>query len=447
MNKVCFVFLALMILVTSIALTGKAGSQGSTVIGFDKKHGLSSTKFQALRKFLESEGFIVKDIEGFSEEADVIVIVNQTSPLSEGEISGLDSYIRSGHSVLIVRSVVGAVFNAIPSKDPVCSIKVIGGCDPFETSANSTFFKYSRSVVAKGSSLENITDNMLKLLTSKKVWVDRDRNWRRSEGDIAAENLVVMVGQVYGRGRVAISSVEFFNDDLLAQLDNKIFVKELFSWLSSPSLAVKRYSEVRSRLASFLAMRNDLEKVGGNSSVLMGVAQILNKSLEGIIEVINKGRSEEALSLLNDIDKKISDYTSFVSRLLVVETKISEFKKDLETNASKYNISLDKFLEELESLNSQKRSIYEKWYVGDISGANQTASDVLNELDRLRSEVSFYITSELEARRKKQEEQQWILTLATAAIIIVIVIVVAALLYRKRKKEEKVEVFIRPPGS
>lgn len=445
MNKVCLAFLALLIMISSTALINNAESQGSIIIGFDKKHGLPSTKFPALRQFLESEGFIIKDFEGFSREADVIVIVNQTSPLSEGEISELDSYIRSGHSVLMVRSVISAAFNVMPSTDPVCNIKVIGGCDPFEAAVNSTYFRYSRSVVVKGTSLENIPTNMLKFLTSKSVWVDRDRNWRRTEGDVAAGNLVVMVGQIYGRGRVVISSVEFFNDGLLTQLDNKIFVKELFSWLSSPSLAVKRYSEVRSRLNNFLAMRSDLEKVGGNSSVLVSVAEGLNRSLEGVMSDIDRGKSEEALNALNDIDKKIADYSSFVSRLVVIETKLSELSNDLQSKAKEYNISLDKYSGDLERLNSQKRLIYEKWSAGDIFGANQTAASILDELEKIRSEASSYVASELEKRRQKQEEQQMILTLAIVAVVVVVVAAIALLLYRRRK--EKVEVVIRPPGS
>ncbi|MEM2370548.1 MAG: hypothetical protein QXH51_06565, partial [Candidatus Bathyarchaeia archaeon] len=103
-----------LLLLLSMPLQG-AASQSSIAVGFDKKHGLPSTKFPALRKLLESEGYVVKDVEGFSPDADVIIIVNQTSPLTEGELSELDSYVRSGHSVLIVRSVVGAAFNVWPS--------------------------------------------------------------------------------------------------------------------------------------------------------------------------------------------------------------------------------------------------------------------------------------------------------------------------------------------
>ncbi|MEM0192319.1 MAG: hypothetical protein QXJ48_04175, partial [Candidatus Korarchaeum sp.] len=300
-----------------------AASQSSIAVGFDKKHGLPSTKFPALRKLLESEGYVVKDVEGFSPDADVIIIVNQTSPLTEGELSELDSYVRSGHSVLIVRSVVGAAFNVWPSDELACTIKVIGGCDPFETVANSTYFKYSRSVLVKGAYLRNLPANVLNFLLSKKVWVDRDKNGRRTEADTEADKLVVMVGQVYGRGRVVISSAEFFNDALLTQLDNKLFVKELISWLSTPSVAMKRYEEVRSKLSNFLGMRGDLERVGGNSSVLVGIAANFERSLNDAMSKIDRGSSEEAINVLDDVDRKISTYMGFVSRLVVIETKLA----------------------------------------------------------------------------------------------------------------------------
>ncbi|MDW8035111.1 MAG: hypothetical protein RMI85_01485, partial [Candidatus Korarchaeum sp.] len=50
-------------------------SQGNITVGFDKKHGLPSTKFPVLKQLLESEGYVVKDVEGFSADVDVIVIV------------------------------------------------------------------------------------------------------------------------------------------------------------------------------------------------------------------------------------------------------------------------------------------------------------------------------------------------------------------------------------
>ncbi|MCS7103579.1 MAG: hypothetical protein NZ992_06845, partial [Candidatus Korarchaeum sp.] len=376
------------------------------------------------------------------------VIVNQTSPLTEGELSELDSYVRSGHSVLIVRSIVSAAFNVWSSDELICTIKVIGGCDPFEATANSTYFKYSRSVLVKGTYLKNLPANVMNLLSSKKVWVDRDKNGRRTEADTEADKLAVMVGQTYGRGRVIISSVEFFEDALLTQLDNKLFVKELFSWLSSPSLAVKKYGEVGSKLGSFLGMRGDLERVGGNSSVLLKIAASLNRSLNDAMSRIDRGLSEEAIGLLDDIDKRVASYMSFVSRLVVIETKLAEFSKYLEeTKASEPNITLDTFFERLSKLNSEKKRLYEKWSAGDIAGANQTASYILDELEKLRSETVSNVTAQKEKIRQKQEEQQRIMTLAIAALITVIVVVAAISLHRRRKREEKVEVVIRPPGS
>ncbi|MEM0295324.1 MAG: hypothetical protein QW221_04120 [Candidatus Korarchaeum sp.] len=434
-----------LLLLLSMPLQG-AASQSSIAVGFDKKHGLPSTKFPALRKLLESEGYVVKDVEGFSPDADVIIIVNQTSPLTEGELSELDSYVRSGHSVLIVRSVVGAAFNVWPSDELACTIKVIGGCDPFETVANSTYFKYSRSVLVKGAYLKNLPANVLNFLLSKKVWVDRDKNGRRTEADTEADKLVVMVGQVYGRGRVVISSAEFFNDALLTQLDNKLFVKELISWLSTPSVAMKRYEEVGSKLSNFLGMRGDLERVGGNSSVLVGIAANFERSLNDAMSKIDRGSSEEAINVLDDVDRKISTYMGFVSRLVVIETKLAEFSKYLEeTKASEPNITLDVFFERLSKLNSEKKHLYERWSAGDISGANQTASYILDELEKLRSETASNVTAQREMIRQKQEEQQRMMTTAIAALVIAAIVIAAVLLYRRRK--EKVEVVIRPPGT
>lgn len=444
MRKNLVILLVLFLLIP--AISQDAVSQSNIIVGFDKKHGLPSAKFPALRQLLESEGYIVKDVEGFSPDVDVIIMVNQTSPLTEGELSDLDSYVRSGHSVLILRSIVSAAFNVWFSDELICTIKVIGGCDPFEATANSTYFKYSRSVLVKGAYLKNLPANVLNFLLSGKVWIDRDKNGRRTEADTEAEKLTVMVGQIYGRGRVVISSVEFFNDALLTQLDNKLFVKELVSWLSSPSLAMKRYGEVKSKLSNFLGMKGDLERVGGNSSVLLGITTNFNRSLSDAMSKIDRGLSEEAISVLDDVDRKLSTYMSFVSRLVVIETKLSEFSKYLEeTRASDPNITLDVFFKRFSELNSEKKTLYEKWSTGDISGANQTASYILDELEKLRSEMASNVTAQRERIRQKQEEQQRMITTAIAVLVIAIIAAAAVLFYRKRK--EKVEVVIRPPGT
>lgn len=440
------VVLAVLLVLTLPLMVEDVSSQGAVTVGFDKKHGLPSAKFPALRQLLEGEGYAVRDVEGFTPEVDVIIIVNQTSPLTEGELSDLDSYVRSGHGLLIVRSIVSAAFNVWSSEESLCTPRVIGGCDPFEAAVNSTRFRYSRSVLVKGAYLRNLPANVLNLLSSKRVWIDKDRNWRRTEADVEAEGLPVMVGQVYGRGRIAISSVEFFNDALLAQLDNRLFVRELISWLSSPSVAMKRYEEVRSRLNSFLGMRGDLERVGGNSSVLVNVAEGFKREMDDAMSRIDRGLSEEAISLLESVDKGIASYSSFVSRLVVIESKMRELSEFLnETRASEPNITLDAFFSRLSDLESQKRLLYERWAAGDISGANQSASRMLDELENLRSEASSYVTAERERMRQRQEEQQRMITTALVAVVAVIVLVVAILLYRRRK--EKVEIVIRPPGS
>lgn len=447
MGKGLVISMVLLLLIS--ALPHDTASQSPITVGFDKKHGLPSTKFPALRQLLESEGYVVKDVEGFSPDVDLIIIVNQTSPLTEGELSELDSYVRSGHSVLIVRSItLSAAFNAWPSDELICTIKVIGGCDPFEAVANSTYFKYSRSVLVKGVYLKKLPVNVLNFLLSKKVWVDADKNGRRTEADTEAEKLAVMVGQIYGRGRVVISSVEFFNDALLTQLDNRLFVKELVSWLSIPSVAMKRYEEVRSKLTNFLGLKEDLERVGGNSSVLVGVAVNFDRSLSDAMSRIDRGLGEEAINVLDDVDRRISTYMSFASRLVVIETKLTEFSKYLEeTKASEPNLTLGVFFERLSKLNSEKRLLYERWSAGDIAGANQTASYILEELEKLRSETVSNVTAQREMIRQKQEEQQRMITTAIAVLVVAVIAVATVMLYRRRKREEKLEVVIRHPGT
>jgi hypothetical protein len=440
MRERVVVLLALLILLTPLM----AGSQGSITVGFDKKHGLPSAKFPELKKLLEGEGYVVKDVETISEDIDILVIVNQTAPLSEGEISQLDSYVRAGHSLLIVRNIVGVVFNAMPTNDSLCTIKVIGGCDPFEATVNPTYFKYSREVIVKGSSL-SLSVNLSRFLISKEVWIDKDRNGRFTETDPRQSNLVLMVGQNYGRGRVVVSSVDFFSGALLSQKDNKLFTKELFSWLSSPSLAKRKYEEVGSKLSSFVNMKGDLDRVGGDSSVLLSIANSINKSLESVKAMIDRGASEEALSQLEAIERKINDYMSFVSKIVVVETKLSQFASYLEeTRKSEPNISLDRFYDEFSRLNSEKRNVYEKWSAGDLSGANQTANSILNRVEELSNEAKSYVAEQKERIKRIEEEKQRNMMIALLAVVIVVIIVVGFLLYRRRKEEYRVE--IRPPG-
>jgi len=437
MRERVVVLLALLILLAPMM----AGSQGSITVGFDKKHGLSSAKFPELKKLLEGEGYVVKDVETISEDIDILVIVNQTAPLSEGEISQLDSYVRAGHSLLIVRNVVSAVFNAMPTDDPLCTIEVIGSCDPFEATANSTYFKYSREVIVKGSSL-SLSANLSRFLISKEVWIDRDKNGRFTETDPRQSNLILMVGQSYGRGRVVISSVDFFSDALLSQKDNKLFTKELFSWLSSPSLAKRKYEEVKFKLSSFVNMKSDLDRVGGDSSVLLSVANSINKSLESVKAMIERGASEDALRQLETIEKKINDYMSFVSRIVAMETELSRFASYLEeTRKSEPNISLDKFYDEISKLNSEKRIVYEKWSAGDLMGANQTANSILNRIENLRNEAKSYVAEQKEKIKRMEEEKQRNIMIVALAVVIVIIAAIF-LLYRKRKEEYEVK--IRP---
>ena len=443
MRERVVVLLALLILLAPMM----AGSQGSITVGFDKKHGLSSAKFPELKKLLEGEGYIVKDVETISEDIDILVIVNQTAPLSEGEISQLDSYVRAGHSLLIVRNVVSVVFNAMPTEDPLCTIKVIGGCDPFEATVNSTYFKYSREVIVKGSSL-SLSANLSRFLISKEVWIDRDKNGRFTETDPRQSNLILMVGQSYGRGRVVISSVDFFSDALLSQKDNKLFTKELFSWLSSPSLAKRKYEEVKFKLSSFVNMKSDLDRVGGDSSVLLSVANSINKSLESVKAMIERGASEDALRQLETIEKKINDYMSFVSRIVAMETELSRFASYLEeTRKSEPNISLDKFYDEISKLNSEKRIVYEKWSAGDLSGANQTANSILNRIENLRNEAKSYVAEQKEKIKRMEEEKQRNIMIVALAVVIVVIVAVAFLLYKRRKEEYKIEIIeTKPPG-
>ncbi|WP_148204017.1 Gldg family protein [Candidatus Korarchaeum cryptofilum] len=441
MRERIVVLLALLILLAPVM----AESQGSITVGFDKKHGLSSAKFPELKKLLESEGYIVKDVDTVSEDIDILVIVNQTAPLSEGEISQLDSYVRAGHSLLIVRNAVSAVFNAMSTDDPLCTIKVIGGCDPFEATVNSTYFKYSREVIVKGSSL-SLSANLPRFLISKEVWIDRDKNGRFTETDPRQSNLVLMVGQNYGMGRVVVSSVDFFSGALLSQKDNKLFTKELFSWLSSPSLAKRKYEEVRSKLSSFVNMKGDLDRVGGDSSTLLNVASGINKSLESVKAMIDRGASEEALSQLEAIERKINDYMSFVSKLVVVETKLSQFASYLEeTRKSEPNISLDKFYNEVSRLNSEKRAVYEKWSAGDLSGANQTANSILNSIENLSNEAKSYVTEQKEMIKRMEEEKQRNIMIAVIAVVIVVIAVAGFLIYKRRKEKEEVSIVIKPP--
>ncbi len=440
MRERVVVLLALLILLTPMM----AESQGSITVGFDRKHGLSSAKFPELKKLLEGEGYVVKDVETISEDIDILVIVNQTAPLSEGEISQLDSYVRAGHSLLIVRNVVSAVFNAMPTEDPLCTIKVIGGCDPFEAIVNSTYFKYSREVIVKGSSL-SLSANLSRFLISKEVWIDRDKNGRFTETDPRQSDLILMVGQSYGRGRIVISSVDFFSDALLSQKDNKLFTKELFSWLSSPSLAKRKYEEVKLKLSSFVNMKSDLDRVGGDSSVLLSVANSINESLESVKAMIERGASEDALRQLETIEKKINDYMSFVSKIVVIETKLSQFTSYLEeTRKSEPNISLDKFYDEVSKLNSEKRTLYEKWSAGDLIGANQTANSILNSIENLSNEAKSYVAEQKEKIKRMEEEKQRNIMIALLAVVIVVIVAVAFLLYKKRKEEYEIE--IKPPG-
>jgi hypothetical protein len=440
MRKQVVALLVLLILLTPMT----AEPQGSITVGFDKKHGLSSAKFPELKKLLGDEGYIVKDVEAFSEEIDILVIVNQTAPLSEGEISQLDSYVRTGHSLLIVRNVVSVVFNAMPTNDSLCTIKVIGGCDPFEAITNSTYFKYSREVIVKGVSL-SLSANLPRFLISKEVWIDRDKNGRFTETDPRQSNLVLMVGQNYGKGRIVISSVDFFGGTLLSQKDNKLFTKELFSWLSSPSLAKRKYEEVKSKLSSFMNMRSDLDRVGGDSSVLLSVANSINRSLESVKAMIERGASEDALGQLETIERKINDYMSFVSKIVVIETKLSQFTSYLEeTRKSEPNISLDKFYDEVSKLNSEKRTVYEKWSAGDLLGANQTANSILNSIEDLSNEAKSYVAEQKEMIKRMEEEKQRNIMIVVLAVVIVIIAAAVFLLYRRRKEEYKIE--IKPPG-
>ncbi|MEM2542144.1 MAG: hypothetical protein QXR35_01590, partial [Candidatus Korarchaeum sp.] len=178
----------------------------------------------------------------------------------------------------------------------------------------------------------------------------------------------------------------------------------------------------------------------------VGIAANFERSLNDAMSKIDRGSSEEAINVLDDVDRKISTYMGFVSRLVVIETKLAEFSKYLEeTKASEPNITLDVFFERLSKLNSEKKHLYERWSAGDISGANQTASYILDELEKLRSETASNVTAQREMIRQKQEEQQRMMTTAIAALVVAAIVIAAVLLYRRRK--EKVEVVIRPPGT
>ena len=210
--------------------------------------GTGSILFQEL----SAMGFNNKVLNGpFSQDtlkgSDIVVLWNPNNPLDDSEITALVKYVEGGGSILVLGSHEADMIE--PTRESINSL--LGHFD-IRIMKNGTDDPTNR----KGCSCTPIIHNLSKHPTTeginsiilykpasleiknKAIAIARGDNDTFSIGSepIGGENVIVVAVSQKGSGKVAVIGSSFiFDNGKIGDMDNKVFAKNLFTWLGDTS--------------------------------------------------------------------------------------------------------------------------------------------------------------------------------------------------------------------